>query len=123
MKKLILISCFFLFTGTVITSCVNTKKKEDVKEEVVTETVYQCPMDCENGKTYAEPGKCPKCEMDLKAQQAEDAKHEHDQACNCLDGEECTCPEGECTCAEESEEMAKNCMMCDGECSCGMKKA
>lgn len=27
---------------------------------------YACPMDCENGKTYDKPGKCPKCEMDLE---------------------------------------------------------
>lgn len=26
---------------------------------------YQCPMDCEEGKTYNEPGKCPICEMDI----------------------------------------------------------
>lgn len=26
---------------------------------------YVCPMDCEKGKTYEEPGTCPKCEMDL----------------------------------------------------------
>jgi len=23
-------------------------------------------MDCENGKTYADAGKCPVCEMDLE---------------------------------------------------------
>lgn len=28
---------------------------------------YQCPMDCEKGKTYEEEGKCPECKMDLKA--------------------------------------------------------
>ncbi len=28
--------------------------------------MYQCPMDCENGKTYDEAGKCPVCNMDLK---------------------------------------------------------
>ena len=26
---------------------------------------YQCPMDCENGKTYDKPGTCPVCEMDI----------------------------------------------------------
>ena len=26
---------------------------------------YKCPMDCEAGKTYEEPGKCPVCKMDL----------------------------------------------------------
>ena len=28
--------------------------------------LYQCPMDCENGKMYDEPGKCPVCKMDLE---------------------------------------------------------
>jgi len=27
---------------------------------------YQCPMDCEQGKVYDEPGSCPVCKMDLK---------------------------------------------------------
>ncbi|TWT44486.1 hypothetical protein RAS1_09010 [Phycisphaerae bacterium RAS1] len=27
---------------------------------------YQCPMKCEGDKTYAAPGKCPKCNMALK---------------------------------------------------------
>ena len=27
--------------------------------------VYQCPMDCEKGKTYEEKGSCPVCKMDL----------------------------------------------------------
>jgi dipeptidase len=27
---------------------------------------YQCPMKCEGDKVYHEPGKCPKCKMDLK---------------------------------------------------------
>ncbi|MBL4658212.1 MAG: hypothetical protein JKX73_09450 [Flavobacteriales bacterium] len=26
---------------------------------------YKCPMDCEAGKTYEEPGACPVCHMDL----------------------------------------------------------
>ena len=30
------------------------------------ELAYVCPMDCENGKTYNQPGKCPKCEMNLE---------------------------------------------------------
>ena len=29
-------------------------------------TAYQCPMKCEGEKTYAEPGKCPSCQMDMK---------------------------------------------------------
>ena len=29
-------------------------------------TTYQCPMDCEEGKTYKEAGACPVCKMELK---------------------------------------------------------
>jgi len=27
--------------------------------------MYNCPMNCEDGKTYDEPGTCPVCDMDL----------------------------------------------------------
>ena len=27
---------------------------------------YACPMDCEEGKTYEEPGQCSVCGMDLE---------------------------------------------------------
>lgn len=29
-------------------------------------TLYACPMNCEKGKTYAQPGSCPVCHMDLE---------------------------------------------------------
>jgi hypothetical protein len=32
----------------------------------VAAAVYQCPMDCEHGKTYDKPGQCPVCGMDLE---------------------------------------------------------
>ena len=40
---------------------------------------YRCPMNCENGKVYPEPGACPVCEMDLaefKGGEIEHADHE-----------------------------------------------
>lgn len=36
---------------------------------------YACPMGCEKGKTYAEKGKCPICEMEL--QESVDGKFAH----------------------------------------------
>ena len=39
--------------------------KEASNEEMHTAS-YVCPMDCEKGKTYSEPGQCPVCEMDLQ---------------------------------------------------------
>ena len=67
MKKVILsITVVALFVAT---SCkTETKKdKEPVKTEAKKEMameVYQCPMDCEKGKTYDEKGNCPVCAED-----------------------------------------------------------
>lgn len=36
------------------------------KADIAMNDVFQCPMDCEDGKTYEEPGSCPVCAMDLK---------------------------------------------------------
>jgi hypothetical protein len=33
---------------------------------------FQCPMECEGDKTYADAGACPVCKMDLK-----ELKHDH----------------------------------------------
>ncbi len=60
-----------LLGATVIASCNNSGKTETKSEEVKTiETqsaaLYLCPMDCEKGKTYDNPGKCPVCGMDLE---------------------------------------------------------
>lgn len=83
MKKYTLVLTTLFVIGFAFTSCDETKKDankvetEEVKvavEKVAEEaenkemamTEYQCPMNCEDGKTYKEPGQCPKCEMDLK---------------------------------------------------------
>jgi heavy metal-binding protein len=80
MKKSILLVALSLSLGVVLTSC-KEEKKEAVPEETKTEMQenhaadkadmamndkYQCTMDCEKGKTYDEPGKCPVCNMDMK---------------------------------------------------------
>jgi hypothetical protein len=77
MKKSIVLFVFAIASLTFV-SC-----KEEAKEATTVETkdaheghnheagevhaTYSCPMDCEKGKTYAEAGKCPVCEMDLVA--------------------------------------------------------
>lgn len=38
---------------------------------------YACPMDCEKGKTYDTPGKCPVCEMDLVENTESHEGHNH----------------------------------------------
>lgn len=64
MKKLILVFAMIFAIGFTVTSCKDEKKKEEKKE--ITTSVYQCPMDCENGKSYTQAGKCPECKMPLK---------------------------------------------------------
>ena len=40
---------------------------------------YQCPMDCEEGKTYEEEGECPKCKMALKKIDKADDEGDNDE--------------------------------------------
>jgi hypothetical protein len=78
MKKVILMLA--VVAAFAFTSC-KKDKAEDVKTEVEAvdvvkqeaqevlasnDVLHQCPMDCEKGKSYTEPGKCPVCKMDLK---------------------------------------------------------
>ena len=54
-------------TEAATTTEATTQSHEHKEGEAHDEKVaYVCPMDCENGKTYDKPGKCPKCEMDLE---------------------------------------------------------
>jgi len=48
-------------------SMMNRRFKEEHKNHNDNENIkgYICPMDCEHGKTYEEPGICPVCKMDL----------------------------------------------------------
>ncbi|MGB0369347.1 MAG: SCO family protein [Flavobacteriales bacterium] len=41
----------------------NSCSNEPAKTE---DAIYQCPMECEEDKTYSEEGSCPVCKMDLK---------------------------------------------------------
>lgn len=92
MKRTILtLALFFSFT-MVLTSCKGEKKEEKTVETEVHESdaandadiamnyVYQCPMDCEDGKTYDAEGVCPKCEMDLKKVEKEVEGQDNDEA-------------------------------------------
>lgn len=77
MKKVIfMLAVVAAFT---VTSCKKDKTGEvETEVEVVDEVkqeaqevlasndvLHQCAMDCEKGKSYTEPGKCPVCKMDL----------------------------------------------------------
>lgn len=50
----------FLLTATLFSVACQQNTSEEVSVE------YACPMDCENGKVYDEPGRCPVCKMSLE---------------------------------------------------------
>lgn len=90
MKKIVLSLALIAAIG--FTSCTSEKKtdKEEVQKEEVQKSEmdqdkmavaeYQCPMKCEDEKTYADKDhKCPVCKMDLKeVKQEEDKNHDID---------------------------------------------
>lgn len=68
MKQTIIAICLTTLFLSAACSNGNSNQGNSVKTETTdsTKMAYQCPMDCEKGKVYTEPGKCPVCEMDLK---------------------------------------------------------
>jgi Heavy metal binding domain len=65
MKKLFNITILaFALIGFTVFSC-TTSSNNSKAAESEKKVVYQCPMDCELGKTYEKPGKCPVCEMEM----------------------------------------------------------
>ena len=70
MKKLIIPLCILaMFLANACNNSGSTDKKVDNQVQSKTDStnvVYQCPMDCEKGKTYSQPGQCPVCGMDLE---------------------------------------------------------
>lgn len=125
-KSLIVFVAVFSF-AVLFTACKETKKEEvkvevnkenienhDHEEGEMTSGVYQCPMDCEKGKTYDVAGSCPVCKMDLKEISNETA---HVEGCKCVANGECKCEAGKCTC--KTEMASKECTKCEpGKCTC-----
>lgn len=83
MKKVIIVLALMLSTSVVLISCKGEKKENNEttemqedhaadKADIAMNMVYQCPMDCEEGKTYKEEGSCPVCKMDLKKVEKEE---------------------------------------------------
>lgn len=53
--------------GSLSAGCGSTETETETEQHDGHEhATYQCPMDCEDGKTYEEAGACPVCHMDLK---------------------------------------------------------
>jgi hypothetical protein len=77
MKKqspIALIVLTFVFGSWLLVSCggsnpswkeTKTANEKELHEGHAEQAHYVCPMDCENGKVYDQPGACPKCKMDL----------------------------------------------------------
>lgn len=97
MKKSILTLGLLLSFTLVFTSCKEGKHESEHHNgtemhesdaandaDMAMNFAYQCPMDCEEGKTYDEEGECPKCKMALKKvekdgdQHDENPAHDHD---------------------------------------------
>jgi hypothetical protein len=86
-KKSILIMALAIALGTTV-SC--NKKEETTKtateheghnhkEGEAHKVAYECPMDCEKGKTYDEKGTCPVCKMELIEAKGENHEgHDHE---------------------------------------------
>ena len=49
-----------LTSSPLLKSCGTSSSSE------IVEVKYQCPMQCEEEKTYAEEGTCPVCKMELE---------------------------------------------------------
>lgn len=62
--KIILSMAITLFCFTAVNA---QAKKSTTKIATADSTVYKCPMKCEGDKTYSKAGKCPVCNMSLKA--------------------------------------------------------
>jgi len=78
MKKVLYLTMLLLCFSIVVVSCKEKEEKGESNSSLAAEKadlamndVYQCPMDCEEGKTYDEEGSCPVCKMDLKKKEKE----------------------------------------------------
>ncbi len=70
------------------------------------EAHYQCPMKCEGDKMYDKPGKCPKCNMDLKKVDMDMAHYQCPMKC---EGDKTYDKEGNCpVCKMELKKVKSN---------------
>lgn len=61
--KLALMGIAAFFCVTTVNAQIKKSKTVQHKHSMA----YQCPMKCEGDKTYAKAGKCPVCNMNMKA--------------------------------------------------------
>lgn len=70
MKNILVAGFVFALLLTVFSAC-NNKPSEQTTEIAASGTKYICPMNCEKGKTYDQPGTCPVCNMNLEVMKTE----------------------------------------------------
>lgn len=116
MKK---ISFFIILFTLLLWSCKDPKTEKntvgiEAKKEQTT-MAYQCPMDCESGKTYEEQGACAVCKMELKANTTKVLME-----CNMCKGGECTCNSNDHRDKKlpEYDDKMACAMHKDGNCTC-----
>ena len=76
MRKYIVAIGLVAFISISISCKTEKKEKQQEKVELSQKEVYQCPMDCEKGKTYKKEGKCPVCHMNLR-KTVKKKEHDH----------------------------------------------
>lgn len=78
MKKIAILFMLFAAIAFGFTFCGNPEPKKESKQSVhehkedeAHQHIYQCATDCEKGKKYNQPGKCPVCQKDLQEKTSE----------------------------------------------------
>ncbi len=69
MKNILITGLALVLSLVVFSACKNNQSKK--VEAAAPGAKYICPMNCEKGKTYDQPGVCPVCHMDLEPTNAE----------------------------------------------------
>ena len=71
MKNMLIASLALVLSVVAFSACNNDHSKHN-SQTAAPGTKYICPMNCEKGKTYDQPGSCPVCHMDLEPVKAEE---------------------------------------------------
>ncbi|WP_161634399.1 heavy metal-binding domain-containing protein [Aquimarina pacifica] len=107
-----------IFCVCALFSCKTDTKVDAKSTEEVGTIRYQCPMNCEQGKTYVEKVNCPVCKMDLAvidSKKGNTCRMHKDGKCSCK-GPACKCPD----CKEHTNKITCT-LHEDGKCVCNPK--
>jgi len=73
MKNMLIAGLALALSVVAFNACKHDHSKQNTQttEAAAPGTKYICPMNCEKGKTYDQPGTCPVCNMNLEPMKAE----------------------------------------------------